>query len=120
LAAEYMLERTDALKDAGQRRKNAAPSSTAFQKAVGDENVIVADIRSAQLAERRADSVNAPLIYEHVNSGGTDHAVTPKRVMGKGSRPMPRTVCAACEKFVMMVPQIHPVDRGAEPRRVEG
>ena len=48
-----------------------------------------------------------PLVYQHiVPQVGIDHQVTPKRVLTKGSQPRPRTVCASCEKLVMMAPAV--------------
>ena len=53
-----------------------------------------------------------PLVYEHiVPQVGTDHQVTPKRVQTQVGRPMWRTVCESCDKFVMMAP-------AAQERRV--
>ena len=54
------------------------------------------------------------LVYEHVaRHVATDHEVTPKRIQTKVGRPMWRTVCESCDKFVMMVPAV-------QKRRVPG
>jgi hypothetical protein len=107
LTAEYMVDRIDALKEAEQRRKNAAPSSEPFHQAVRDEKAIAAEIWAAQSAERRANSVRGPLVYQHVNpQQGLDHQISPKRILAKGRRPAWRTVCGSCDKFVMMVPEV--------------
>lgn len=43
------------------------------------------------------------LFYQHVNPPrGSDHLVTPKRVVIKSGAP--RMVCGSCEGFIMMVP----------------
>jgi hypothetical protein len=48
-----------------------------------------------------------PLVYQHiVPQLGIEHQVTPKRVLTKGHQPRPRTVCASCEKLVMMAPAV--------------
>ena len=54
-----------------------------------------------------------PLVYRHMNpQPAPQHDVVPKRIQTKVGRPPAwRTVCATCEKFVMMVP-------AAEKRRV--
>lgn len=48
-----------------------------------------------------------PLVYQHINpQQGPNHQVMPKRIQTKGGRLTWRTVCASCEKFVMMVPAV--------------
>ena len=48
-----------------------------------------------------------PLVYQHiVPQQRPDHQVTPTRILTKGRQPRTRTVCAFCEKLVMMAPAI--------------
>ena len=47
------------------------------------------------------------LVYQHINAQqGPAHQITPKRIQTKVGRPVWRTVCESCDKFVMMAPAV--------------